>query len=287
MKTARALIIALVLAISGATASAQVVGNGSASGGGGGGGVASVTAGDSSVTIGGTVTNPTVALSTTQPNANTWSLTQTFNAAIFGGTVTLNGATTANNFFTVNFNATTGCAGAITNAPIAEVCFLGTSTIGFVLGTVSGNFSTAGNSQTFAFSRGGATTCGILLNSSGVLELGSGAACNSISTLNNPFSTGTGAITSGKDFMSASCSFTTGTSGTMPAAAHGCKITIPASPFTFTLTYAGTAYATQAICGLNDETTLNGARVSACTTTSATITGTVASDIVDFTVTGI
>ncbi len=86
--------------------------------GGGGGSVNSVTAGNGTITISGTATDPTVAVNL--GNANTWTATQTFNAGI---------ATANQAALTVNpFGAASGNTG---EARFGELAASGTNYVGF------------------------------------------------------------------------------------------------------------------------------------------------------------
>lgn len=273
----RLLALALMLSMSGAVAFGQTapVGNGAVSVGGSGT-VTSVTAGDTSITMGGTPgVSPTVALSTTQPNANTWTLAQTFSqgftangtAASFGANgFSSSGAAALTNFLSDTFNATTNC-GPGGGFVVTEACFAGTSTVGIALSPICGAWtSCAGtnDSQQINFCRSvsGTVTCPafIKLQSGGNFQFGG----TSVVTGNQNFSVGTAVITSSAYNQNGSaCSGSGSVSG--PAGDTVCVITCASSAWSFTY---GHTFTSTPVIEVTDE---SGGSTATITAKSATV----------------
>jgi len=222
-----------------------------------------------------------VNLLTTQPNANTWTLAQTLTAG-----ATANGALQANNFLNVNYNASTAGCGGIASAVTTPACVSTTALIGLDLNPGTFTAGSAIASPELCFTSTGAsnvrTGC-FQEASNGAMHLNNGGTFISFDTSSTDLSVGTGNLTEGKNFQGAACALSA--AGTMPAGTHACKLTFTGITSMLVTFNTGKAYTTQAVCFAQDETTTNGAKVTACGTTTATVTAT-ASDIVDFYVTG-
>lgn len=181
-----------------------------------------------------------------------------------GGVLSLNGAQpnaqTWGNFFNVAYNAATACNGGATSAPTSPVCIVSTATVGLGLSNNNGTWTGTGNSLQLNFYKGG-NPCGLVLNSSGILIIGNGAGCNSVSTAGNSFSTGAGSLTTGKILQNAAGLF-----------AGSCATA------TTTCTSTGAASFTTPLCWAQDVT---GFIVAHCTETGTTVTVTAASSSTD------
>lgn len=197
-----------------------------------------VTCTDTSITCAG----GNLSLTTTQPNANTWSALQTFATGL---------ANTGS--YNQTFNASGACA---TGGPTAQFCTVGTSTIGLAVGPTSGawNSGTSGSQQVeLCRVASGTASCATQVLGSGGTET---------FTAPTGYNFGTGTMITGVILSAAAAGCSGSTPQTGGAGTYACTITSSSGAwaYTFSRTYAGTLHP---VCMITDDTTAGGARVTA------------------------
>lgn len=223
----------------------------------GGGTVTSVTAGDSSITIGGTAAAPTVALSASQPNANTWASTQTYT-----------GAQAAQNFISQVYNAAGACGG-LSNAPTADMCSVGTEANALAIGpqvaSWAGDGAAHGSGQISLSSINASnvlTTMTMSFSTSHTLTFGN---IGSLSTSSNPITIGTAALTQGAILQGGTaCSGSSPVTGTTGMTA--CTVTCASSTWSFAY---GHTFTSTPVVIFSDESGGSTATLTTHSTTTA------------------